>query len=188
MKKITLILALIVSVAMSAVAQPKELSKEDKEKLFNGKAQMLQKKLGLTDEQMKGFLPVYKEYNEAIAEIKRPQRVKVKPEEMTKEQAYNEVTSQLKFKKDILNVQEKYVGKMQSILTPQQLLMFLKAENAVQMSIRDHKKGRKAKLEGQKMRKMGKKKMRKGKPTSFCPQNDSIKRIIAAQDSCDMCF
>lgn len=175
MKKMTLILALIVTVAMGAVAQPRELSKMDKEKLFNGKAKMMQKKLGLTDEQMKLFLPVYKDYNEAIAEIKRPQRSKAKPEEMTTEQAYNEVMGQMKFKKDILNVQEDYVGKMKSVLSPQQLLIFLKAENAVQMSIRDHKKGRKAKLEGQKMRKMGKKKMRKGKSTSFCPQNDSIK-------------
>lgn len=178
MKKIALILTLIVTVAMGAVAQPKKLSKEDKERLFNGKVQMLQKKLGMTEEQVKDFLPVYKAYLEAIFDIKRPQRLKVKPEEMTKEQAFNDVVGQLKFKQDILDVQETYTGKLKDVLTSQQLLMFWKAEASVQKSIMDHMKGRKAKW--------GKHKERKPKHKAhFRAKRDSVKRKIAAQDSCD---
>lgn len=176
MKKITLILALIVAVSMGAVAQPKKLSKEDKERLFNGKVQMLQKKLGLTEEQVKDFIPVYKEYIKSITDIKRPNRLKVKPEEMTKDQAYNEVTEQLKFKKSILEVQETYTGKLKDVLTSQQLLMFWKAEAAVQNSIRDHMKGRKNGWDKQKDR--------KAKHKAFKDKKRSEKRRITAQDSC----
>lgn len=142
MKKIALIMALVVTFAMSAVAQPKQLSKEDQEKLFNGKAQMMQKKLGLSEEQTAKFLPLYKAYQEDISKIKHPQRVEPKSSSLTSDQAYNAVVSQLKFKEDILKMQEKHLKKMKDVLTPQQLMQFLRAENAVQASIRDHKKGR----------------------------------------------
>jgi hypothetical protein len=179
MKKITLILALIVAVSMGAVAQPKKLSNEDKDRLFNGKVQMLQKKLGMTEDQVKDFIPVYKDYIKAIFEIKRPQRLKVKPEDMTKEQSYDEVVGQLKFKKDILDVQEIYTGKLKDVLTSQQLLMFWKAETAVQNSIRDHMKGRKAKW--------GKHKERKAKhKATYRAKKDSLKRKIAAQDRTEL--
>jgi hypothetical protein len=62
MKKIMLILALIASVAMGAVAQPRKLTEEDKERFLNGKAKMIQKELNISDEQMVKFLPIYKDF------------------------------------------------------------------------------------------------------------------------------
>ncbi len=183
MKKIMMIMVLVAVFAVGAVAQPKQLSKEDKEKLFNGKAQMMQKKLGLSEEQTAAFLPLYKSYQEDINKLKRPERVDGKSETLTSDQAYNAVVSQLQFKENILDVQKKYIGKLKSVLTPQQLMQFLRAENDVQMSIRDHKKGRRATLEGhKKFGKMGKKRFGKGKPAADRMKCDSLAKSCAAQD------
>lgn len=142
MKRIALMIALIAAFAVGAVAQPKPLSKEGKEKIFCCKAQMMQKKLDLKESQMEEFLAVYKQYQEAVSKIVPPKRLKAKDGEITSDQAYENVMAQLKFKKEILAVQEEYVGKMKNILTPKQLMRFLQAEYAVQKSIFDHKKAR----------------------------------------------
>lgn len=142
MKRIALIIALITTFVVGAVAQPKPLSKEDREKIFNGKAQMMQEKLKLSESQMEGFLSVYKQYQEALTKIVPPKRLNPRNEDLTSEQAYNQVMEQLKFKKQILEVQEEYVGKMKDVLTPKQLSRFLQVEYMVQKSILDHKKMR----------------------------------------------
>lgn len=149
MKRLTLIMALVLSFTMGAIAQPKQLSEEHKERIFNAKAQIMQSKLELTEGQMKDFLAVYKQYQDEIMKIKRPKRV-AKSSELTKDAAYEAVVGQLDFKKKILDVQEKYIGKLKPILTPMQLVKFLKVENYVQMSIRNHKDGRKAHLDSTK--------------------------------------
>ena len=147
MKRLAFILALIISFTMGATAQPKQLSKEDKERFFNAKAQIMQQKLELTEGQMKDFLEVYKQYQEDIVKIKHPKRTHVNAEELTSDEAYNDVVGHLQFMKSILDVQEKYIGKLKPILTPIQLKRFLKVENNVQKYIRDHKNGRKARLD-----------------------------------------
>ena len=76
MKRIALMIALIAAFAVGAVAQPKPLSKEGKEKIFCGKAQMMQKKLDLKESQMEEFLAVYKQYQEAVSKIVPPKRLK----------------------------------------------------------------------------------------------------------------
>lgn len=143
MKRITMMIALMLVCVAGAVAQPKSLSVEDKEKLFNAKAQMMQEKLQLSEGQMKDFLSVYRDYNEAISKIipPKPERPNA-GEELTSDQAYAKVMQQLKFKKDILEVQEEYIGKLKSVLTPRQLMRFLKVEQTVQMNILDHKRAR----------------------------------------------
>ena len=131
MKRIALIIALITTFVVGAVAQPKPLSKEDREKIFK-----------LSESQMEGFLSVYKQYQEALTKIVPPKRLNPRNEDLTSEQAYNQVMEQLKFKKQILEVQEEYVGKMKDVLTPKQLSRFLQVEYMVQKSILDHKKMR----------------------------------------------
>lgn len=143
MKRIVMMISLALICVTSVMAQPKKLSGEDKERLFNAKVQMMQEKLDLTESQMPDFMDVYKDYNEAISKIipPKPERPTA-GEELTSEQAYEKIMRQLKFKKDILDVQEEYIGKLKQILTPKQLMRFLKVEQMVQMSILDHKRAR----------------------------------------------
>lgn len=187
MKKIILIISLILTFSLSIVAQPKALSEDDMEKILNGKAQMMQKKLGLSDEQMKEFLPIYKDYNRAIFAIKLPKKSKVKPENMTSNQAYDEVVGMLKFKKNILDVQEKYVGKMKQLLTPQQLLMFLKTENAVQMSIRNHKKDRSTNVRKRTPRHRKSRNATSNESEKICFKVDSLAQNDLMKDCCEVC-
>ena len=126
MKRITLILALVVAVAMSAVAQPKKMSKEMQEKVFNGKAKMMQKELRLTDEQMVEFLPVYKAFQEDVLSIK-PKRIE--GDSLTSQKAYDRVVNRLEYHEKVIAVQKKAIKKLQPILTPKQLVKFLDAEN-----------------------------------------------------------
>lgn len=154
MKKLALILSLVLAFAVNAVAQPKELSKEDKERIFNGKAQMMQKKLKLSEEQMKNFLPLYKEYQEEIAKVERPKRIAGKPESWTHDQAYEAAVSRLEYSESILKVQKKSLDKMKSVLSPQQLMRFCDAEKSVQKNIRDHKNMRKQRQDSLKKYKM----------------------------------
>lgn len=140
MKRITLILALVVAVAMSAVAQPKKMSKEMQEKVFNGKAKMMQKELRLTDEQMVDFLPVYKAFQEDVLSIK-PKRIE--GDSLTSQKAYDRVVNRLEYHEKVIAVQKKAIKNLQPILTPKQLVKFLDAENKVQKGIRRFKNDRK---------------------------------------------
>ena len=106
MKRITLILALVVTVAMSAVAQPKKMSKEMQEKVFNGKAKMMQKELRLTDEQMVDFLPVYKAFQEDVLSIK-PKRIE--GDSLTSQKAYDRVVNRLEYHEKVIAVQKKAI-------------------------------------------------------------------------------
>lgn len=146
MKKLMFIIALLTTFAISATAQKKELSPEFKEKIFNGKAQIMQKHLKLSDEQMKEFLPIYKEYQEEIAQIARPKRVKHEHDStLSIDEAYNLQLSKLQFQESILSAQKNALNKLKTVLTPKQLMRFTDADKAVQKHIRDHKKGRRAK-------------------------------------------
>ena len=138
MKKLILIMALLV-VAVSAVAQPRGLSKEDKERFFNGKAKMMQKELKLSDEQMEKFLPIYKSFQEDLKGIKRNRE---KADSLTMDKAYTDVIDRLDYQEKVIKVQKNTLKELKPILTPFQLLRFLDAERNVQKKIMDHKRGR----------------------------------------------
>lgn len=171
MKKMMLIVALLITMTMSAVAQPRALSQEEKEKIFNGKAQMMQKRLRLTDEQMKDFLPIYKEYQEDIAKIGRPKKSKCAHDTtLTSAEAYEFQMSKLKFHEDIVKAQKKAMGKLKTVLKPNQIMRFFEVEKDVQKHIRDHKIGRKAKMDS--LKKMKTKRYNFNK----CKKGDDDKR------------
>ncbi len=146
---------------MGAVAQPRGLSKEDQEKVFNGKARKMQKELKLSDEQMVKFLPVYKEFQQEVMGIKRN---RVKRDSLTMDKAYDIAMSKLNYQEEVIKVQKNTLAKLRTILTPKQLISFLDAERSVQMDIHKFKKGRKG-AKGQKkdMRKRMKMKQKMSK-------------------------
>ena len=142
MKKIALIFTLVMTMVMSAVAQPKKLSKEDQERFLNAKAQMMQRELHINDAQMEKFLPVYKAFQEELKGIKRE---KVKGDTLTSEVAYEQVINRLEYQEKVINVQKKVVKELMPVLTPKQLKKFLDVERKVQMDIMKHKMDRRSK-------------------------------------------
>lgn len=141
MKKITMIMALMAVLVVGAVAQPRKLSKEDQERVFNGKAQAMQKGLGLSEEQMVKFLPIYREFQDEVMNVRRN---RIKGDTLTMEVAYAEVVSRLEYQENIIDIQKKTLAELKSVLTPVQLRKFLGMEYKVQKDIMKHKKGRKS--------------------------------------------
>lgn len=140
MKRITMIIALMAVLVVGAVAQPRKLSKEDKERVFNGKAQAMQKGLGLSEEQMVKFLPIYREFQEEVMSVKRN---RINGDTLTIDVAYAEAVSRLEYQEKIIDIQKKTLAKLKSVLTPVQLRKFLGVEHKVQKDIMKHKMGRK---------------------------------------------
>lgn len=148
MKKIVLIMALLV-VAVSAVAQPKKLTEEDKENFLNAKAKMMQKDLELSDEQMEKFLPIYKTFQKDLMGIKRNHVV---DDSLTMEVAYGDMMARLEYQEKVIKVQKNALKELKSVLDPFQLLHFLDAERTVQKDIMKHKKARHDRMKKNKMK------------------------------------
>lgn len=166
MKRITMMIALVAVLAASAMAQSKKLSAEDQERVFNGKAQLMQKELNLTDEQMVKFLPIYKAFQEDVMNIKRD---KVKCDSLTMDAAYKDAVGRLDFNEKVIKAQKKALSELKSVLTPAQLVFFLDAEKSVQKDIHKFKKVRKGHNEHAKdVRKLAKKELDKYKAVSKC--------------------
>lgn len=149
MKKAALILALVVTVAMGAVAQPKKLSKEEQEKFLNAKAKMIQVDLELSDEQMEKFLPVYKSFQEELLAIKRNH---IDKDSLTIELVYNDAIEHLEYQEKVINAQKKVLKELKTVLEPVQLMFFLDSERKVQKNIMKHKKERKDRMKKAKMK------------------------------------
>lgn len=132
MKKIAMIMALVVTVAMSLVAQPNKLSEKDIERIFNAKVKMMQKELRLSNEQMEKFVPVYKSFQQEVKSIKR---VRVEKDTLTVDIAYNDALERLNYHEKIIKAQKKVLKDLKPILNPIQLKHFLGAEGKVQKDI-----------------------------------------------------
>lgn len=149
MKKVALILTLVAAVAMSAVAQPKKMSKEDQEKFLNAKAKMIQVDLELTDEQMERFLPIYKTFQEDLLAIKRN---RLDGDSLTIDLVYADAIEHLEYQEKVIVVQKKALKELKAVLEPFQLMFFLDAERTVQKNIMKHKKERKDRMRKAKMK------------------------------------
>lgn len=176
MKKIILLLAIVIVTSTAMFAQkeqngPRPLDPQKREQIFNARVQAMQKQLKLTPEQTQKFIPLYKSYLDEIHSLKFPKR-NVSPKDIN--EAYSGVMSQLKFKKNIISIQEKYVGKMRNILNPQQLTQFLKVESNIQHSFKAEKDRRGHQGQGHGPRGMKNKNMA---PCSINFQNGEIKML-----------
>lgn len=145
MKRLMLIIMLLSAGTFATFAQKtdkKEMTQERKEKIFNAKVKMIQEQLLLSPEQTEKFIPIYKNYLTQVFALKRPEK---EPKITTSDEAYKYISTTLATKKSILSLQEACVGDLKNILTPQQLMKFLKVENAMQHKIRAEQSRRNSK-------------------------------------------
>lgn len=141
MKKIILLSLVVLFTAFGSIAQKKQrvIDPAKAQEIFNSRVKFMQDELLLTPEQTEKFIPVYKNYLETIKAIAHP---KGNENVSTSDEAYKQIMNQLKFKRDIIDSQEKCVSGLKDILTPQQLMKFLKAEHKMQRKIHGAKEYR----------------------------------------------
>lgn len=112
--------------------------------LIEAKAAFMQSELHLTAEQVKVFLPLYTDYEEAIATSSAPMRnlrnkMKSDPaaygSKLTKEQALSQIRTGFVVSQSILDVKKSYLDRFARILNPEQLLKFYQTENTIRNQI-----------------------------------------------------
>ena len=145
----------LATVVFTLNAHTEEKSTEERsEQFFQRKTEVMQRRLQLSDEQMEKFVPLYREYNEAMREA-IGERTQYTETEDAKEEAAR-IKRRLGKQKDAIDVQIAYIDKFADILTAEQLHKFLKVERNIQHKVKERRHQREGKGErGKKSRKGG---------------------------------
>lgn len=149
----------LAAMIFSLSAHAEEKSAEDRsEQFFQRKTEIMQRRLGLSDEQMEKFVPLYREYNEAMREAMGERTEYTKTDDAKEEAA--RIKRRLGKQKDALDVQISYIDKFADILTAEQLHKFLRVEQNIHHKVRDSRLQRERKgyreKKGRRGRPMGK--------------------------------
>jgi hypothetical protein len=94
-------------------------------------------RLKLTDEQKTAFVPIYKSYNEDMRTAMGKRKKPSKP--TTSAEAAEQIKNHLESQKRAIDVREKYIGKLSTVLDADQLGKFLRVENRIQFRIGQRK-------------------------------------------------
>lgn len=144
---------LILSLASFSTVFGQSRSSKDRDKweqeMFQAKSEYVAKKLQLTDEQRKVFVPLYESMDKETEAIERSvrhqEREVVEKGAAARDSDYEKVSSAL-FELSIKRgqVEKKYYGKFKSILTPRQLFELKGAEREFARKVMDkHRQSRK---------------------------------------------
>jgi hypothetical protein len=135
MKRIALIFSVVLCCFAALSAEP-NLSQDQIDRIFNAKVKMMQDQLDLSPAQTERFIPVYRSYcNEVRNLFHSHPRPDKRAATVSSDAACRFVLGNLKTKETVLRIQQKYIPKLSKILSPQQLLMFLKVESDIQHQI-----------------------------------------------------
>ena len=144
MKKYLFMIA-IAAISLAANAQPanntgnKQDNADANERFFQVKCQEMVDKLELTDDQQKQFIPLYREYNDAMrAVMPKRERGKQEPATTALEEA-TRIKTRLNGQKAALDVQISYIDKFANVLTAKQLHKFLQIERKIQQKVMSHR-------------------------------------------------
>ena len=110
-------------------AQPQDATVKDKIKA--ARIGLITQRLNLTPEQAQKFWPIYNEFDQKRAEVRKPLREaqkNVDRDNPDPKQQQALVELGLKIKQDELNLEKEYSGKMMGVITAQQMLNLRQAE------------------------------------------------------------
>lgn len=133
MKRIVFIL--LVSLTFASTAQDVEDTQPDgnvKEKIKAARIGLITQRLNLTPEQAEKFWPIYNEFDQKRADVRKPYRdaqKEVNPNNPDPKQQQALVDLGIKVKQDELNLEKEYSSKMMNVITAQQMLNLRKAEH-----------------------------------------------------------
>jgi Spy/CpxP family protein refolding chaperone len=111
-------------------AQPQDATVKDKIKA--ARIGLITQRLNLTPDQAQKFWPLYNEFDNKRAEIRKPYkdaRKNSNPNNPDPKQQQALVDLGLKIKQDELNLEKEYSGKMMGVITAQQMLNLRQAEH-----------------------------------------------------------
>ncbi len=143
MKKAFIALAaMAVTVAFNVAAKDikTEGDEQTRQQFFEAKVEKMTKKLQLSDEQKTQFLPLYKEYNQAMREVMPAMREKQEPTDDVNTEA-TRIKQRLENQKKAIDVQIKYVDRFAKILNAKQLHQFLSIERNIHDQIDKRRNG-----------------------------------------------
>jgi Spy/CpxP family protein refolding chaperone len=111
-------------------AQPQDASVRDKIK--TARIGLITQRLNLTPEQAQKFWPLYNEFDQKRAEIRKPLKEakrSIDPNNSDPKQQQALVDLGFKIKQDELNLEKEYSNKMTGVITAQQMLNLRQAEH-----------------------------------------------------------
>jgi Spy/CpxP family protein refolding chaperone len=126
---IVLVSLAFASIAQDDVPQPQDAAVKDKIKA--ARIGLITQRLNLTPEQAQKFWPIYNEFDQKRADIRKPYKEaqkEINPNSPDPKQQQALVDLGLKVKQDELNLEKEYSGKMMSVITAQQMLNLRQAE------------------------------------------------------------
>lgn len=142
MKKAILLFAtMAATVALNTVAKTDKQDSDEqqtRQKFLEAKVEHMTKKLQLSDEQKTQFVPLYKEYNQAMREVMPAMNERQEPTDDVKTEA-NRIKQRLEGHKKAIDVQIKYVDRFANVLTAKQLHQFLKIERTIHNKVGKHR-------------------------------------------------
>lgn len=123
---------LLLAIASSFAAMSQNSTSSNPAEMQIAKEKEMAMRLNLTDEQEAKFIPIYKEFaRECDAVNSQKDKIKQMPKS-TSEEAAQRINAKLDIKKQVIDVQKKYIVKLSSVLNAKQLNEFLKTEKYIQ--------------------------------------------------------
>jgi len=126
---------LLVSLTFASTAQDVEEGQSDvtvKDKIKAARIGLITQRLNLTPDQAQKFWPIYNEFDQKRADVRKPYRdaqKDINPNNPDPKQQQALVDLGMKVKQDELNLEKEYSGKMMNVISAQQMLNLRKAEH-----------------------------------------------------------
>jgi len=125
---------LIMWLALSAVAQPPKNLQEKKEHIEQLKAAFITQKLDLTREEAQRFWPIYNEYHDALATMRRERKEEFKNyrerfDQLSEKELNEMVDKQIINRQRELDLMKKYHAEFKNVLPLRKVALLYRAED-----------------------------------------------------------
>lgn len=136
MKDLYLIKSILLTFFLSstiAFAQPGPRQQERKEDIESMKIAFITKKVNLTSEEAKEFWPVYNQYSDKLAELRKKRRQDLRAtkdnfDEMSDKEVEAAVDNEIVFRQKELDIQKEYHAKFKALLPIKKVAKLYSAE------------------------------------------------------------
>ena len=136
---IAAIAAFMLALNIAAAESPK-LTKEQIAEIEDARIKAFQQELGLSEEQVNQFAPIYRRYSAEVVEAMQASRERKIKKPASNSEALSEVNRRIDVRIKYLNLQKKYMEEFSKILSPEQTMKVLAVEERLNNKMKNHKK------------------------------------------------
>ena len=123
-----------------AAAESPKLTKEQIAEIEDARIKAFQQELGLSEEQVNQFAPIYRRYSAEVVEAMQASRERKIKKPASNAEALSEVNRRIDVRIKYLNLQKKYMEEFSKILSPEQTMKVLAVEERLNNKMKNHKK------------------------------------------------